>query len=209
MPSASLVVRCTVRASTPARAAIWPTASSQRPVREQADGLASAARAKEKAQKHAAQAPTSPSLDDRAAVRTKAFPPEKTALHQCWQSYPHSLAWRWTRFRSGRGRVSPWRRRRVSGIAAGRRRGGRPIPGRRPIPRGRWRVISRRHTSAAIWTKTIARRAHASIWDAVAIRVTMKAGAAASRHEKNIRFRKWSWEPCSRRAPRTVGKHQA
>jgi hypothetical protein len=128
------------------------------------------------------------------------------------QSCPHSLAWRWTRFRPGRRRVSPWWRRRrrilrwrVSGIASGRRRrGGRPIPGRR------WRVISRWHTSAAIWTKTIAWRARArSIWDAVAIGVTMKAGPAASRHKKNIRFRKWSWQPCSRGTLRTVGRHQA
>jgi hypothetical protein len=43
------------------------------PQREPADGLASAARAKDKAPKHAAQTPTSPSLDDRATVRTKAF----------------------------------------------------------------------------------------------------------------------------------------
>jgi hypothetical protein len=130
-------------------------------------------------------------------------------------TYPDSLAWRWTRFRSGRRRVASWRRRRrilrwrVSGIAAGRRRGGRPIPRRRPIPRGRRRVITRRHTPATIWTKTIAGRAHASIWDAVAISVTMKARAAASRHKKNIRFREWSCEPCNRGALCTVGKHQA
>jgi hypothetical protein len=153
---------------------------------------------------------------DRNAASLGTRPSHRHCARVCDAWYvPHSLAWRWTRFRSGRRRVASWRRRRrilrwrVSGIAAGRRRGGRPIPRRRPIPRGRRRVITRRHTPATIWTKTIAGRAHASIWDAVAISVTMKSRAAASRHKKNIRFREWSCEPCSRGTLCTVGKHQA
>ena len=110
-----------------------------------------------------------------------------------------------------------WWRRRIqvrrgsSGIAT--RRGGvarrrRPITGRRPIAGRRWVVRMHRPTSAATWTKLVAGRADARrshdrrrdrgrrgyeyrpIWNAIAVRPTVKPNAAASCHKKHIRFGK-------------------